>query len=470
MKHRTKIVCTLGPAVDSKDKIRALIEAGMNVARLNCSHGDWDSKKRWVEWIRELSHDIGPVGILADLQGPKFRIGAVSNGAIELESGQSVLVGPDDSCAIPIKQPEICAALSVGARLLLGDGNVELKLSQSIGEGFQARVVSGGTVKSKQGVTLVGKVFDTSCLTPKDLEDIQEACALELEYLALSYVRQAQDIRDLRRITERLDPAIQLCAKIETKDAVRHLDEILKVSDLIMVARGDMGLQMDIEEVPLTQKKIIRQCNDAGKPVITATQMLESMISSPRPTRAETTDVANAILDGTDALMLSGETASGQYPIECVRMMVKVAEKIEGSYDRKPLEARFKELSKRREVSQTEAVAHSVTNLVEVIEADAVVTTTTSGQTARLVSRFRPQVPIYCATLSKRTQTQMAVVYGVDALFVEKPSSTDENIQGAMDAFCRQKRLKSEDLVIVTSGWPVGTPGNTNLITVQRVK
>lgn len=470
MRCRTKIVCTLGPAVDSKERIKALMDAGMSVARINCSHGDWDTRRQWIEWIRELSSDLTPLGVLIDLQGPKFRIGVVSNGSIELAAGQSVLLGDDEGCAIPIVQPEVCAALEVGCRVLLGDGNVEIKLTQEQGHLYQGKVVSGGIVKSKQGITLVGKVFDSPCLTEQDLRDIQEAAKLAPEFIALSYVRQAQDIRDLKRVLEPLDPQVMVCAKVETREAVKNLDEIIKVSDLIMIARGDMGLQMDIEEVPLVQKKIIRACSDAGKPVITATQMLESMVNSPRPTRAEATDVANAILDGTDALMLSGETASGLYPVECVKMMVKIAEKMEPNLDRTPIEQRLKDLTKKRELSMTEAVAHSAANLCKLLDADAVITTTTSGQTTRLVSKFRPKVPIFCATLSDRTHRQMSIVWGVESLFVPKPQTTDENIIGSMDAFCRQKRLKSGDTVVVTSGWPVGIPGNTNLITTQRVK
>lgn len=439
----------------------------MNVARINCSHGDWTARHEWVGWIRELSTEAAPVGILADLQGPKFRIGIVTDGEIELASGKSVLVGPAPGADIPIEQPEIVAALAAGCRILLGDGQVEIKLIASKGSNFEAKVVSGGTVKNRQGVTIVGKVFDSPCLTPKDMEDVQAAVGLGVDFLALSYVHHAQDVRELRRIMDRLGSQAQICAKIETREAVKHLEEILKVTDLVMVARGDMGLQMDIEDVPLVQKKIIERCSHAGKPVITATQMLESMIQSPRPTRAEATDVANAILDGTDALMLSGETASGQYPIECVKTMARIAEKTEPVFDREKIDRRFRDAS---EVSHTEAVAFGVAELAKILKPAAVVTTTTSGQTARLVSRFRPKCPILCATWNDATWRQMSVVWGVEAIRVEKPVDTDENVASALDGFVRRDRLKVGDEVIVTAGVPAGVAGNTNLILTQMVK
>ena len=467
MRRRTKIVCTLGPSVDSREKIKALIDAGMNVARINCSHGEWEVRAEWVRWIRELSPEAAPIGILADLQGPKFRIGLVKDGAIDANSGDSVIVGPDPGADIPIEQPEIVAALGPGCRILLGDGQVELKLGTPDGKNFQSKVVSGGQIKNRQGVTVIGKVFDSPCLTPKDLEDVQQAVALGVDFVALSYVHHAQDVRELRRIMDRLGSHATICAKIETREAVKQLDEILKVTDIVMVARGDMGLQMDIEDVPLVQKKIIERCSHAGKPVITATQMLESMIQSPRPTRAEATDVANAILDGTDALMLSGETASGQYPIECVKTMARIAEKTEPVFDREKIDRRFRDAS---EVSHTEAVAFGVAELAKILKPAAIVTTTTSGQTARLVSRFRPKCPILCATWSESTWRQMAVVWGVEAIRIEKPVNTDENVAHALDGFVRRDRLKVGDEVIITAGVPAGVAGNTNLILTQMVK
>jgi len=468
MKRRTKIICTLGPSVDSREKIKSLIEAGMNVARLNCSHGSWEQRQRWIGWIRELSPELAPVAVLVDLQGPKFRIGAIPNGDMTVVAGQNLTIGPSPQCDLLIEQKDILAAFSTGARLLLGDGQVEIKLTARGTDSFPAKVVTGGLVKSRQGVTVVGKVFESPCLTPKDLEDLQQAILNEADIIALSYVHHAQDVRELRRMVTRLGSQAVLCAKIETREAVRNLDEIIRATDLVMVARGDLGLQMEAEEVPLAQKRIIERCSVAGKPVVTATQMLESMINSPRPTRAEASDVANAILDGTDAVMLSGETASGNFPIECVRTMARIAEKAEPIFDRARLERRFHDSG--LESSHTEAVAFAVSELAKLLKPAAIVTTTTSGQTARLVSKFRPKCPILCATWSESTCRQMAAVWGVEAVMVSQPESTDGNIEQALDVLTRKHRLKLGDQVILTAGVPAGVPGHTNLILTQQVK
>lgn len=467
MKRRTKIVCTLGPAVDSREKIKALIDAGMNVARINCSHGDWETRKRWVKWIRDLSSPLAPVAILADLQGPKFRIGMLSADFLELEVGQSLTIGPDPGATIPLNQPEILAAMSPNCRLLLGDGNVELKLGPKEGKNFTAKAQCTGQVKSRQGVTLVNRVFDVPAMSEKDKEDVGYACANGVDYIALSYVKHAKDVQELRREVDKYDPSIGLCAKIETREAIKELENILEVVDLVMVARGDLGLQMDIEDVPIMQKRIIEMCTWAGKPVITATQMLESMIENPRPTRAEATDVANAVLDGTDAIMLSGETASGAYPIECVKTMVRIAEKAEPLFDRTKIEDHFREHS-RNHIGHPEAIAHSVADLAALLKPAAVISTTVSGNTARLVSKYRPKSPLLCATYDERTQCRLAVVWGVEAIRLPTPASAVDGIRNAVDAFKKKKRLKDGNLVIVTAGVPFGE-GNTNLIFTQVV-
>lgn len=469
MKRRSKIVCTLGPAVDSRDKVQALVEAGMNVARLNCSHGDWETRRRWIGWLRELSDSVAPIGILADLQGPKFRIGEIEGGTVDFETGQTVLVGPEPGAGIPIFEPPILAALDDGVRVLLGDGVVELKLASRVGGNFEARVVSGGPVKSRQGITVVDKVFDTPALTEKDIADVREACLAGVDFIALSYVKSAADIRELRREVDKYDPSIRLCAKVETRDALNEIEEIAKVSDVVMVARGDLGLQMDLEQVPLAQKTIIHTCNRLGCPVITATQMLESMIGSPRPTRAEAADVANAILDGTDAVMLSGETATGRYPVESVRTMARIAVEAEHALNENnwtaPLTARNPGV-----LSATDAVASAVAQLARHIKPKAILTTTTSGQTARLVSKYRPEVPILCATWERRTQAFMSVVWGVEAIYTELAGNSDETTSNAINAFLRCKRLHVGDGVLITAGVPAGIPGHTNLIHHLTVK
>lgn len=464
MSRHAKIVCTLGPAVDSREKVEALMAAGMNVARINCSHGDWVTRAKWVSWIRQACGSVAPVAILVDLQGPKFRIGELRGGVLELRAGETVTVGRDRGCAISIPRPEIVAAMAPGGRLLLGDGNVELKIVSQAGDCFEARAVSGGSVKSRQGVTLVGKSFDVPVLTQQDVKDVVEAAKLGVDFVALSYVRSAADLVELRRLLDKHDPEIRMCAKVETRDAVREIGEIAKVTDLVMVARGDLGLQMDIEDVPMAQKKVVAVCATLGRPVIVATQMLESMLNSPRPTRAEASDVANAILDGADAVMLSGETAAGQYPIEAAKTMARLVEKAEGHFDH---EAR---LSRNQlQVESTEAVAHAAVSLAGALRAKAVVTTTTSGLTPRLVSKFRPKMPILCAAWNERVRAQMAAVWGVEAILVDKPASTDDGVERAIQAFMKCRRLKVGDTVVITAGTPPGTAGGTNLVLVRTV-
>ena len=467
MVPRTKIVCTLGPASDEPTVLAAMIEAGMDMARLNCSHGGWEDKDRYIAWLREHAPQIA---VLADLQGPKFRIGEMGEG-LEIAPGETVTIGAGEA-QIPIEQPEILHAIEPGATLLMGDGEIELRIVAVAGKDrFEARVVNGGLLKSRKGVTLVDKVFDTPSLTRKDLEDVQEAVARGVDFIALSYVKSAADLRELRRTVDRMPngPGVRLCAKIETREAVEDLPNILKVADLVMVARGDLGLQMAMEQVPLMQKRIIDACTWAGVPVITATQMLESMIVNPRPTRAEATDIANAVLDGTDALMLSAETAAGKFPLECVRTMARIALVAETRFDRKRIDAAWRERLRDGKADHTDAIAHAVGSLAAQLAPAAIVTTTTSGLTPRRVSKFRPDVPILCATYDDRTRRQLGIVWGVEAITMPISESTDETVQSAIDAFLRAGRLACGDQVIVTAGVPAGHAGNTNLIMTQVV-
>jgi pyruvate kinase len=469
MKRRTKIVCTLGPATSTRDQIKKLIDAGMNVARLNCSHGDWEAKAEWIQWIREIAPDTNTVAILADLQGPKFRIGALPEGFLDVHQGQTLTISQQSSSQLCVPGDEIYQAMETGDRLLMGDGDVELKLGAKVDGEFTAKVQSTGRIKSKQGVTLVGKSFDVPAMTDKDLKDLYEAAKLGVDVVALSYVRRASDIRELRRILDTYDPSIKVCAKIETREALKEIDDIIRVSDIIMVARGDLGLQMDLEEVPIAQKHIISRCGRFGKPVITATQMLESMIQIARPTRAEATDVANAIVDGTDAVMLSGETAAGAYPIEAVRMMARIADRAESIVDRSArMELEDKNLSGSDLV--TEAVAHAAVQLAHTVKAKAIITTSTSGLTPRMVSKFRPKCPILCATWEDRTRAYLSFMSGVTGISIGLPPTTDEVMHAAVNEFLRHKMLKLGDTIVITAGVPAGRVGNTNLIYVETVK
>ncbi len=469
MSRSTKIVCTLGPAVDSREGIRKLIAAGMNVARINCSHGDWEQRRRWIEWVRELSPKVGPVAILADLQGPKMRIGTLEE-PLRVEVGQKLDLHRGDAPkgAISIPSADLWSAMGSGDRLLFGDGDVQTRLGDMTAFGVEAKVLVAGTIKSKTGITLVGKSFDIQALTPKDEEDVAAAAAMGVDFIALSYLRSAADVLRLKHLIAKHDSAIRVCSKIETHDALREIEAVVRMSDVVMVARGDLGLQMDLECVPTAQKRIIRVCNAMGVPVITATQMLESMMQVPRPTRAEAGDVANAILDGTDAVMLSGETAAGKYPFEAVSIMARIAEEAETMLDHS---RRLDEVrSSRAKIQVTQAVAHSAVRLAEQLGVRAIVATSTSGTTPRMVSKFRPRAPILCLTWGERTQRAMAVVWGVEAALGDQQSNMDDVARHALEVFLRAKRIRVGDLLVLASGFPTGTPGNTNLVIVETVR
>jgi pyruvate kinase len=467
MNRRTKIVATLGPAVASSDRVEALEKAGMNVARLNCSHGDWDSKRDFVKWVRELHTGLSPLAILADLQGPKFRVGDIEGGSLAVQIGDRLTIGAGHGAAIPMKDDEIFAAMEPGSRILFGDGEVEIRLGECRGGVFEAEAVTGGEIKSRKGVTLVGKSFDVPCLTEKDVQDVHEAVKYGVDYIALSYVRRGRDMEELRRLVEPLDPDVRLIAKVETREALDRIDEVIEASDAVMVARGDLGLQMDIEDVPHAQKTIIRKCNLVGKPVITATQMLESMMTSARPTRAEASDVANAILDGTDAVMLSGETASGSYPIEAVRVMAKVAATTEATLG--PRHRAGQDLSPAEGDSTTESVALAAVQIAQALKVRAILTATASGMTPRAVSKFGPSVPILAATWDTRTQNQLSLVWGVEAALMPPTENTDEAVAFLVKSFVERGMLQSGDRYVLATGYPPGTRGSTNNIVVQRV-
>ncbi len=466
MRRRTKIVATLGPAVASAERVEALAGAGMNVARLNCSHGDWDGKRDLVRWVRELNTGLSPIAVLADLQGPKFRIGQIEGGFVELQTGDTLTIGHGHGAMLPMADDEVWAAMAPGDRVLFGDGDVEVRLGDCNHGVFKAEALTGGKVKSRQGVTLVGKSFDAPAITDKDLEDVEEAVRYGCDYIALSYVRHPDDMRRLREIVDRLDPTVRLVAKVETPEALDLIDDVIEASDAVMVARGDLGLQMDIEDVPIAQKIIIRKANLAGKPVITATQMLESMIVNARPTRAEATDIANAILDGTDALMLSGETASGAYPVEAVRTMARIAEKTESTLDPNERLADPEENPDRG--APTEAVALAAVTIANTLRVRAILTTSASGTTPRLVSKYRPAVPILCAAWDERTQQQMALVWGVESVRMPPTTNTDEAVAFLVESFRQRGVLSPGDQYVVTAGYPTGSRGNTNMILVLR--
>ncbi|MBX3095832.1 MAG: pyruvate kinase [Fimbriimonadaceae bacterium] len=464
--RRTKIVATLGPACHSEGAIQQLIKAGMNMARLNCSHGEWDVKAEAAAWVRSNSAPVAPIALMADLQGPKHRLGTLPGDGLNIRAGQKLTYGPEgEDVQVPILDEDVYSGLRVGDKALIGDGEISLKVIEQQGSRGVFSVIDGGTLKSRKGVTVIGKSFDSRALTDKDKFDIFQAAQLEVDYIALSYVRSSADLLELRREVDKYDPKIRLIAKIETKEALKDIDAVIASCDGVMVARGDLGLQIAIEDVPLAQKRIIERANRIGKPVITATQMLESMVTNPRPTRAEATDVANAILDGTDAVMLSGETAAGAHPVAAVATMAKIAEKTELHQQAKT--SRSIHLPKGADC--TEAVAQAAVQIAHSLEAKAVVTASTSGATPRMVRKFNPNVPILCATWDPRVHRQLALVGGVQTVLIEHPETTDEAVGMALEAMVKNRVLRMGDTVVLTAGVPPGVAGNTNLILVRTV-
>lgn len=470
--RRTKIVCTLGPAVDSTDNLRQLILSGMDVARLNFSHGTYEEHEKRILMIRALAEETGRcIALLQDLCGPKIRVGTVAEGT-RLRKGATFILtsdnvpGNEEMVSLPI--PQMIAAVSTGDRLLLDDGLLELAVIDKTATQLTTHVVTGGVLGSRKGISAPGVRLDIDAVTEKDEQDVAFGMKMGVDFVALSFVRSADDIRHLRQIMQssagRTAPII---AKIEKFEAVEALDSILEETDGAMVARGDLGVEMATEEIPMIQKTIIRKCNHLGKPVITATQMLDSMIRNPRPTRAEVTDIANAVLDGTDAVMLSGETAAGAYPIDAVQTMARIAERAEEAIDYTGL------LDKQHAIHEsptvTDAIGEAVATIAHDQEAKAIICSTTSGSSARTVARFRPRTPILATTTSKETYQKMALYWGVHPLMVDCPQDTDTMLAQAVEAAVQAGKVSMGDLVVVTAGTPIGVPGSTNLIKVHRV-
>jgi pyruvate kinase len=472
MHRRTKIVATLGPACADVVGLRKLIENGVNVFRLNFSHGSQEQKAQWILTIRELSREANrAVSILGDLQGPKIRCGLMTDGGQMLVAGEQIVVTTRDILGgngfIPTIYRNLPRDVRAGDQILLDDGNLELKVIENDADDVRCEVVVGGLLKDRKGINLPGVNVSAPALTEKDLDDLAFCIDQEIDWVALSFVRHADEILDLKRRLYEHKSRIGIIAKIEKPEAVENFDAILEASDGIMVARGDLGVEIQPERVPLIQKRIIRECNMRGKPVITATQMLESMINNPRPTRAETSDVANAILDGTDAVMLSAETASGAYPFEAVMVMDRVAHDVEADalLQRSPMMP-MDAADHRR---QPEAIGRAACQIAETVAASAILAFTQTGSTAALVAKFRPGVPVLAVSPSQYVKRRMALYGGVHSLRVDIEGSTEAQIRAVETAVLKQGFLKKGDTVVVTMGSPVSAPGTTNLIKVHRL-
>lgn len=472
--RKTKIVCTIGPASESVEKLVELIEAGMNVARLNFSHGDYAEHGQRIQNIREAAKRTGKtIAILLDTKGPEIRTHNMENGAIELKEGAQVIVTVNEVLGTPEKFSVTYEGLiddvNPGDKILLDDGLIGLEV---ISVNQQAReivtkVLNSGVLKNKKGVNVPGVRVNLPGITEKDRQDILFGIRQGVDFIAASFVRRASDVLEIRELLEANDALdIKIIPKIENQEGVDHIDEILEVADGLMVARGDLGVEIPAEEVPLVQKELIKKCNALGKPVITATQMLDSMQRNPRPTRAEASDVANAIFDGTDAIMLSGETAAGLYPVEAVKTMHRIALRTEQALQYRDLLA---QRTKQSGTTITDAIGQSVAHTALNLDVAAIVTPTVSGQTARMISKYRPKAPIVAVTSSDAVSRKLALVWGVYPQVATQVNSTDEMLDIAVEAAVKSGIVKHGDLVVITAGVPVGETGSTNLMKVHVI-
>jgi pyruvate kinase len=475
---RTKIVATVGPSTATREGIEAVLDAGANVIRINFAHGSHEGHRQVVSWVRDAAAERGrPVAILADLAGPKIRIGELSE-PVELVEGTEVELAPEDGVgpeddALPSTYADLANDVRAGDRVLMDDGALELRVSSVDPPRLRAEVVRGGTLHSNKGLNLPGVQVSAPALTEKDREDLDLAAELDVDYVGLSFVQRPEDIDRVRELVPR---GVLVVAKIEKDVALERLEEILDRTDAVMVARGDLGVELPFEQVPVAQKRIIQQANRYGRPVITATQMLDSMIQQPRPTRAEASDVANALFDGTDAVMLSGETAIGDYPIEAVRAMASIAREIEKTatfaegpqYDT-PIDSR----RIRAGATRTEhAIAAATAEAVELLEAPAIVTFTRSGFTSRLVSSYRPPVPILGVCHDERVYRQLALVWGVIPVLcaVEGELSYDVVMPCARRRLLEEGLAREGDRFVVTAGVPFfDESGTTNMLRVEKL-
>lgn len=468
----TKIVATIGPASNNPEMLAKLIDAGMNVARINFSHGEYEDHRQIVQTVRELASQKGcTIGILQDLQGPKIRVGRFAEGHVLLPEGQQFIITMDDiegnAERVSSTYKELVKDVKEDTVLLLDDGNMTLKVNRVRGNDIYTTVVVGGTLKNNKGINVPEADLSVPALSDKDVADIEFGKRLGVDWVALSFVRSRDDLLLARHYMARFGSQAKLMAKIEKPQAVARFEDILKEVDGIMVARGDLGVEMRPEQVPAIQKRIIRMCREAGKPVITATQMLESMMNLPRPTRAEASDVANAIYDGSDAVMLSGESAAGSYPVESVAMMDSIAREVEAS-------EQYGRQAKPREVSETEsaqdAIAAAACNIGERLEAQAILAFTSTGGAASRIAKHRPAVAILALTPNEATRNQLALLWGVSPMLSEDPYDTDDMVRIANDELKKTGMAEPGDRYVITAGVPFGVRGTTNMLRVERLR
>lgn len=465
---KTKIVCTVGPASSKPEIIEQLILNGMNVARFNFSHGTHESHKQMIDMVKAASQKVGiPVGLLLDTKGPEMRLGSFKAGKVFLEEGKTfTLTGREvegDESIVSISHRTLAHEIKPGNQILLSDGLISLLVESVSDLDIVTTVQNSGEISNTKRLATPGVGLSLPPLSEKDVEDILFGIGEGVDFIAASFVQRASDVLTIRKLLEDRKASLQIIAKIENAEGVKNLEEILNVVDGFMVARGDLGVEIPAEDVPLIQKRMIRMCNEVGKPVITATQMLESMITNPRPTRAEASDVANAILDGTDAIMLSGETASGNYPVEAVKTMTQIAVRTETALNSELNLTRFG----YGQTNTTNAISHATVQIGLELNAKAIITATESGFTAQMVSRYRPESQIIAVSPHERTIRRLQLVWGVVAIQGESRGDTDSMTQEAIHLAMAEGYVNEGDLVIVTAGVPIGTTGTTNMIQVH---
>ncbi|HBV85676.1 MAG TPA: pyruvate kinase [Desulfosporosinus sp.] len=464
--RRTKIVCTIGPASESKEQVQALLAAGMDVARLNFSHGTHEEHSRRISILKEEAAKVGKhLGILLDTKGPEVRTGKVPDKGINLENGSEFILDTDLNSVgnhqrVGITYPDLWRKVKPGSHILIDDGQLDLEVTSSEPEIIRTIIRNGGILKSQKGVNTPNALIDLPAVTERDIEDIRFGISQGIDFIAASFTRKALNILDVRRVVEEMGADVHIIAKIESQEGINNLDAILEVADGLMVARGDLGVEIPVEEVPIRQKEMIRKCNLLGKPVIVATQMLDSMIRQPRPTRAEASDVANAILDGTDAIMLSGETAAGLYPIEAVKMMDKLAVRTEKTCNKN-------QSSRQAQHNVAEAISFASYTIAKDLQATAILTPTHSGLTARMISKYRPLAMIIAATPFDKTARKLALLWGVQPILVPQSTGTDEMLSVTVNTSLKHNYIQAGDVVVITAGVPIGKVGSTNMIKVQ---
>ena len=470
--RKTKIICTIGPASESEERLRELMLAGMNVARFNFSHGTHEEQKAKYERVLKVRKELGlPVATMLDTKGPEIRLRDFEGGKVELKAGETFTLTTEEIMGTAqratISYKNLKNDISVGTTLLIDDGLIELEVEKISGEDIICRVINGGFVSNHKGVNVPGAILSMPYISDADMEDILFGIKEGYELIAASFVRSKEDIYELRKILQEHGSDMKIIAKIENMQGIENLEEILEASDGVLVARGDMGVEIPMEEVPVLQKKMIKMANAQGKHVITATQMLESMINHPRPTRAEATDIANAIYDGTTAIMLSGESAAGKYPVEAVKTMARIAESAEKDIDYR---SRMRRNDEGDKSEITNAIAYATCSAAMDLNAAAIITVTMSGYTAEAISRFKPSCPIIGCAVNERVCDQLNLLWGVNPLLIKEEENSEELFADAVTAAKEAGYVNTGDIVVITAGVPLGITGTTNMIHVVEVE